>query len=91
MIITTIGLNEIVTNSNYSLCLGISLKSNVLLEKFPLGVFDDMPSLKSLQIVEPTQVVGKNLSLNLENLEQLRIVGSSNHNPILPAHFLHTS
>jgi len=76
---------------HYSLSLGISLKHNVQLKMLPLGVFKDMPTLKSLQIVELPEKVGKNLSLSLENLEQLRIAGSSDYNPILPAHFLQDS
>ena len=82
---------KLLTILYYSLSLGISLKHNVQLKKLPLGVFKDMSTLRSLQIVELPEEVGKNLSLSLENLEQLRITGASHYNPILPAHFLQNS
>ena len=82
---------KLLTMFYYSLSLGISLKKNVLLNKLPLGIFEDIPKLKSLQIVELPEEGWKNLSLSLKNLEQLRITGASHHNPILPAHFLQDS
>ena len=85
------GLNEIVTNFQRFIFSGISVKHNTALKKLPLGVFHGIPTLKSLQIVELPTEVRKNLSLSLENLEQLRLIGSSDDNPILPAHFLQDS
>ena len=82
---------KLLTILYYSLSLGISLKHNVALKKLPLGVFEGMSKLKSLQIVELPEEGWKNLSLSLKNLEQLRITGASHYNPILPAHFLQDS
>ena len=70
---------------------GISLEKNVLLKNLPSRIFENVATLKRLRIVEPLETVIENLSLQLENLEELRIVGSAYYKPTLPTRFLHTS
>ena len=70
---------------------GISLEKNVLLKKLPSSIFENVATLKRVRIVEPLETVIENLSLQLENLEELRIVGSAYYKPTLPTQFLHSS
>jgi len=70
---------------------GISLEKNVLLKNLSSRIFENIATLKRLRIVEPLETVIENLSLQLENLEELRIVGSAYYKPTLPTRFLHSS
>ena len=64
---------------------------NVILEKIPSKFFRDNPNLKYLVIQDAPKLNMSDLSLRLENLEQLRIIGTKYHNPIIPSNFLHNS
>ena len=71
--------------------LGLWLESNNDLNKVPSELFRNIESLKYLRIVEPTEDLASNLSLQLENLEELRVVGSLYDRFDIPPDFLQTS
>ena len=61
------------------------------METVPLQFFRNNTSLKYLMIQDAPKLAMKDLLLELETLEQLRIIGTDEHKPIIPANFLHNS
>ena len=70
---------------------GISFERNVQIKQMPPRLFSNMNNLKYLRIVDPTPAFVRNLSLQLPNLDDLRITGTPLHMLKIPADFLHTS
>ena len=66
---------------------------NYEMHALPSTTFSNIKSLEYLQIVEPTQSFASNLSLGLDNLKELRIIGKTSHDSTMtiPNDFLHDS
>ena len=57
----------------------------------PSKLFSNMKTLKHLRIVDPTPAFVRNISLRLQDLEDLRITGTPQHMVKIPSDFLHYS